>query len=227
MREIVLDTETTGLSPKDGHKIIEIGCVEVIDKVITGNNYHVYINPQTLVSDAAYNVHGISNEFLEGKPIFKDVKNDFLEFISDSTLVIHNANFDMGFLNHELKTIHEKPLMNIVVDTLKVARAKYPGSKVNLDALCKKLNVSNAARDKHGALLDAEILAAVYIKMVASDQKALSLDDPTQSNSNKNINIKKLVFPNRSFPISEKEEKDHNDLLSLIKDPLWNKKNAN
>ena len=225
MREIVLDTETTGLSPKDGHRIIEIGCVELIDKVLTGNNYHVYINPQTLVAEAAFNVHGISNEFLEDKPVFKEVIDDFIAFVASDELVIHNANFDMGFLNHEFKLLQKKPLLNPVTDTLKLARAKYPGSKVNLDALCKKLSVSNAARDKHGALLDAEILAHVYIKMVSGDQSSLCFSDPSKNNSANTVSVNKVDFPHRRFEPSENELSNHDDLISQLKDPMWKKIN--
>ena len=225
MREIVLDTETTGLSPKDGHRVIEIGCVELIDKVVTGNNYHVYINPQTLVAEAAFNVHGISNEFLEDKPVFKEVIDEFIEFIANDELVIHNANFDMGFLNHEFKLLQKRPLLNPVTDTLKLARAKYPGSKVNLDALCKKLNVSNAARDKHGALLDAEILAHVYIKMVSGDQSSLCFSNPNKSNSGNSMTVNKIDFPNRKFELSETELSNHEDLISQLNDPMWKKIN--
>jgi DNA polymerase-3 subunit epsilon len=223
MREIILDTETTGLSPKDGHRIIEIGCVELVDKVVTGNNYHAYINPQILVSEAAFNVHGLSNEFLEDKPIFKDVIDDFVEFIGNDDLVIHNANFDMGFLNHEFKLQNKKPLLNQITDTLKLARSKYPGSKVNLDALCKKLNVSNSARDKHGALLDAEILAHVYIKMVSGDQSALSFVELDENSSEEKFFVNKLKFPHRIFDLSDEDCKMHESLISNLNDPMWKK----
>ncbi|MBT4922656.1 MAG: DNA polymerase III subunit epsilon [Rickettsiales bacterium] len=223
MREIILDTETTGLSPKDGHRIIEIGCVEMKDKVITGNNFHVYINPQTLISESAYNVHGISNEFLEGKPVFKDIASDFLDYIGDDDLVIHNASFDMGFLNYELKILSKRPLINGVIDTLKIARSKFPGSKVNLDALCKKLDVSNAARDKHGALLDAEILAAVYVKMVTEDQNLLSFAEPKSKLDLKQASIMRINFPNRNMVIADEEVKAHKLMLEKLQNPLWNK----
>ncbi|MBT4989686.1 MAG: DNA polymerase III subunit epsilon [Rickettsiales bacterium] len=225
MREIILDTETTGLSPKNGHRIIEIGCVEVIDKVITGSNFHAYINPQTLVSEAAYNVHGISNEFLDDKPNFKDVVSDFLNYIADDDLVIHNASFDVGFLNHELKLLQKRQLMNIVIDTLKIARAKFPGAKVNLDALCKKLNVSNAARDKHGALLDAEILASVYIKMVAGNQDMLSFSDPNINLGEDKGRVERINFPNRKMSVTDEELSAHESMLNRLKNPIWKKSN--
>ncbi len=169
MRQIILDTETTGLEPTQGHKIIEIGCVEMIDRKLTGNHYHVYINPQREIDDGAIEVHGITNEFLQDKPLFKDIVDDFLDYVKDSELVIHNAPFDIGFLNHELKHL-AKPLGMMsdfcsVLDTLVLARQMHPGQKNSLDALCKRYFIDNSHRDLHGALLDSEILAEVYLGM--------------------------------------------------------------
>lgn len=169
MRQIVLDTETTGLEPEQGHRIIEIGCVELINRKLTGNHYHQYINPRREVDEGAIEVHGITNEFLADKPLFEQIVDDFLDYIGDAELVIHNAPFDVGFLNHELKLLN-RGLASIgdrckIQDTLVYARRKHPGQKNNLDALCKRYMVDNSQRDLHGALLDAEILADVYLMM--------------------------------------------------------------
>ena len=169
MRQVVLDTETTGLEPQLGHKIIEIGCVELVNRRLTGRHYHQYIKPEREIDQGAMEVHGITNESLEDKPVFAQIVADFLEFIGDAELVIHNAPFDLGFLNHELallgKTFGRIEDRCAVLDTLVLARKKHPGQKNNLDALCKRYMVDNSQRDLHGALLDAEILADVYLTM--------------------------------------------------------------
>lgn len=178
MRQIVLDTETTGIDPNDGHRIIEIGCVEVVERELTGRNYHVYINPEREVEAEAITVHGITNEFLTDKPKFAEIADEFFEFIKGAELVIHNAAFDVGFMDSEfarLKPVRKTADHCGVVDTLAIARAKHPGQKNNLDALCKRYGVDNSNRDLHGALLDAEILADVYLLMTGG-QTALSLD---------------------------------------------------
>lgn len=178
MRQIVLDTETTGLEPRLGHRIIEIGCVEVIDRRATGKQYHQYINPEREIDEGAEEVHGISTAFLADKPLFKDIADDFLNFIRGAELVIHNAPFDVGFINHELKQLNQQ-LDNVsdicsVLDTLVLARKMHPGQKNNLDALCKRYEIDNSQRDLHGALLDAEILAETYLAMTGG-QTMLSL----------------------------------------------------
>lgn len=178
MRQIVLDTETTGIDPNDGHRIIEIGCVEVVERELTGRNYHVYINPEREVEAEAITVHGITNEFLTDKPKFAEIADEFFEFIKGAELVIHNAAFDVGFMDSEfarLKPVRKTADHCGIVDTLAIARAKHPGQKNNLDALCKRYGVDNSNRDLHGALLDAEILADVYLLMTGG-QTALSLD---------------------------------------------------
>ncbi|MDH5471961.1 MAG: DNA polymerase III subunit epsilon [Gammaproteobacteria bacterium] len=178
MRQIVLDTETTGLEPKQGHRIIEIGCIEIVNRRITENVYHQYIQPDREIDDGAYEVHGISNEFLADKPRFKDIVEDFMSFVNGAELVIHNAPFDVGFLNHELSML--EPVWGviadhcIVTDTLVMARQLHPGQKNNLDALCKRYEVNNSKRELHGALLDAELLAEVYLRMTGG-QVTLSL----------------------------------------------------
>ena len=175
MRQVVLDTETTGLDPKSGHKVIEIGCVELVNRKLTGRHYHQYINPLREVDQGAMEVHGITNEFLADKPVFASIVEDFIEFVRGAELVIHNAPFDVGFLNHEFKTLDPK-LGNIedicsVLDTLVLARNKHPGQKNNLDALCKRYHVDNTQRDLHGALLDSEILADVYLAMTGGQTR--------------------------------------------------------
>lgn len=169
MRQVVLDTETTGLEPEQGHRIIEIGCVEMVNRKLTGRHYHQYIKPMREIDEGAIEVHGITSDFLQDKPLFAQIADDFLEFIGDAELVIHNAPFDVGFLDHELKLLNRRlaPIADRcrVLDTLVYARRKHPGQKNNLDALCKRYCVDNSQRDLHGALLDAEILADVYLVM--------------------------------------------------------------
>ena len=178
MRQIVLDTETTGLEPRLGHRIIEIGCVEVIDRKVTGNRYHQYINPEREIDEGAVEVHGITTSFLADKPRFIDIVDDFLNFIRGAELVIHNAPFDVGFIDHELSQLNQQQhhVANIctVMDTLVLARKMHPGQKNNLDALCKRYGIDNSQRDLHGALLDAEILAETYLAMTGG-QTMLSL----------------------------------------------------
>ena len=176
LREIVLDTETTGTDHAAGDRVIEIGCVEMINHIPTGESYHVYINPERPVSAGALAVHGLSDEFLADKPLFSDIADGFIAFIADSRLVIHNAPFDVGFLNAEFaRTGHAPILMENVLDTLSMARRKHPGAPNNLDALCNRYNIDNTRRTKHGALLDAEILAEVYIELIGGKQTDLGL----------------------------------------------------
>jgi len=169
IRQIILDTETTGINPQDGHRIIEIGCVEMVKRRLTGKTFHVYLNPEREIDPGATAVHGINNEFLVDKPLFKEIADDFLSFVQDAELIIHNAPFDIGFLNHELALLtgHPGRMADVcpVFDTLAFARQKHPGQRNSLDALCKRYNVDNSHRDLHGALLDAQILANVYLLM--------------------------------------------------------------
>lgn len=175
-RQVVLDTETTGLSPQDGHRIVEIGALELVNHVPSKRSFHVYLNPEREVPREAEAVHGLSTAFLAGKPLFKDVAADFLEFLQDSPLVIHNASFDMEFLNHELARIGRDALdMARVTDTLQLARRKHPMAPNSLDALCKRYGVDLARRGKHGALLDSELLAEVYLELIGGRQTALGL----------------------------------------------------
>jgi len=180
MRQIVLDTETTGLETAQGHRIIEMGCVELHNRRLTGRHYHQYIRPERDIDAGAIEIHGITNEFLADKPLFEDIAAEFLDFVSDAELIIHNAPFDVGFINHEFKLLADNRFRAIdhyctIVDTLVIARQKHPGQKNNLDALCKRYGIDNSQRNLHGALLDAEILADVYLAMTGG-QIDLALD---------------------------------------------------
>jgi len=195
MRQIVLDTETTGLEPSDGHRIIEIGCVELVNRRITGNTYHQYIQPDRVIDAGAREVHGITDQFLADKPRFADIAGEFLTFIRGAELIIHNAPFDVGFINHEFARLGKsvEPLSEhcTIVDTLAIARRLHPGQRNNLDALCKRYQIDNSQRDLHGALLDAEILADVYLAMTGG-QAALSLDSRVDMHGEKAPSIRRL-----------------------------------
>ena len=196
-RQIFLDTETTGLEISDGHRIIEIGCVEMVERQLTGNRYHQYIQPDRLIDDGAFEVHGISNEFLADKPRFAEICPDFIKFITGSDLIIHNAAFDVGFLNSEFAKCNKDDLKIVdicgIVDSLQIARKKHPGQKNNLDALCKRYDIDNSHRDLHGALLDAEILADVYLLMTGG-QLSLSFDgSPNDDSVDSSIISKRAV----------------------------------
>ncbi len=220
-RKIVLDTETTGLYPSKGDKIIEIGCVEIVNGIKTGSSFQVYVNPQRDVPEEAFNVHGISAEFLKNKPIFSKIAPLFLEYIGTSILVIHNANFDISFLNYELTILgYSEIRMSRVIDTLKMARKKYPGSPASLNALCKKFNISLKDRNKHGALLDADLLASVYIQMIGGDQSNLNLVyDSSQDEKNFNFNNKE--YEKRIFSLSEDDVILHKNMLKKLKGNIW------
>ena len=204
MRQIVLDTETTGLDPAQGHKVIEIGCVELVNRKLTGNHFHVYINPLREIEAAALEIHGITNTFLADKPLFADVAESFVEFVSGAELVIHNAPFDIGFLNHELAALKKgyKVMSDYcsVLDTLVMARKKHPGQKNNLDALCKRYMVDNTQRELHGALLDAEILADVYL-MMTGGQSSLSLGYEESSEQRSAQQLKRLSAERKALKI--------------------------
>ena len=187
MREIALDTETTGLDPDEGHRIVEIGCVEVINKSPTDNKFQKYINPEREVPAEAYAVHNISDEFLADKPLFKDIVDEFLEFIGDSPIVIHNSEFDLKFLNSELKNISYNPIVESqVIDTLRIAREKLPIGPYSLDALCNRYKIDKSKRTKHGALLDAELLAEVYRELCGGKQTALEFKSENVANDTQN-----------------------------------------
>ena len=185
MREIVLDTETTGLDPQDGHRIVEIGAVELYNHVPTGNVYHQYINPLISMPDQAFAIHGLSDEFLSDKPKFSKIAKEFLDFIGSAKLVIHNAAFDIKFINAELKSIDEEEItFDRATDTLAIARKKFPGSPASLDSLCRRFKIDNSARVVHGALLDSQILAEVYLELVGGKQPDFSLNIANVSNEN-------------------------------------------
>jgi len=186
MREIVLDTETTGFEPSEGDRIVEIGAVELFNHLPTGNTYHQYINPERMMPKAAFEVHGLGDDFLRDKPVFKSIAQAFIDFIGDAQLVIHNAAFDMKFLNHELKAAGFAGLpYGRATDTLMIARAKFPGSPASLDALCRRFGVDNSAREKHGALLDSEILAEVYLELIGGRQPDFGLNPEAQNKTQK------------------------------------------
>ena len=224
-REIVLDTETTGLSPADGDRLVEIGAVELINHIPSGRHYHVYINPQRSMPEEAFRVHGLSEEFLADKPLFKDVAADFIEFIDDAQLVIHNASFDMGFLNAELERAGRRPLSNPVLDTVMLAREKHPGARVSLDALCKHYGIDNSRRTLHGALLDSEILAEVYLELIGGKQVSLALIAENRVSGADAIAARVAVAP-RPVPlvrqISEAELAAHAALVAKLgPDSVW------
>ncbi|RMF09710.1 MAG: DNA polymerase III subunit epsilon, partial [Alphaproteobacteria bacterium] len=195
MREIVFDTETTGLDPAQGDRLVEIGCVELYNLVPTGKTFHVYINPERDMPQAAYEVHGLSEAFLRDHPVFAEVAADFLDFIGDATLVAHNAEFDMKFINAELTRLGFPPIGNDrVIDTLAIARRNFPGSPATLDALCKRFGIDNSARTKHGALLDAELLADVYLELRGGRQVGLAPAAQFQINVGKQLGVEKRAM---------------------------------
>lgn len=227
MREIVLDTETTGLDPFSGHRLVEIGCVEMIGHIRTGNHFHVYLNPERDMPREAENIHGLSADFLKDKPLFKTVARAFLEFIGDSPLVIHNAGFDLKFLNAELDTLGLPQIaFERAIDTVLMARKMFPGSPANLDALCKRYNIDTAARTKHGALLDAELLADVYLEMKGGRQASL-LAPAGETQVAAEGGESPLAFsghtdiPERHFPPSSEELAAHATMLAKLKNPVW------
>lgn len=221
MREIILDTETTGLKIEEGHRIIEIGCVELINKEFTGNTYHTYINPERDIALQAFEVHGLSREFLLDKPKFRDIKHDFLKFIAGDKIVAHNAWFDIKFLNHELKLSDEVSITNDrVIDTLIMARQKFPGFAANLDALCDRFMIDRTSRTNHGALIDAELLAKVYV-ILASGSRQNKIDLNTIKITQKTA-AERAVQPPRQFQVSLEELNEHNALLGRISNALWN-----
>ena len=209
MKEIVLDTETTGISVKEGHRIVEIGCIELENLIPTKNKFHCYLNPEREVSQKAFEVHGYSDEFLAGQKKFKEVVDDFLIFIKDKRLIIHNADFDLSHLNNELKIAGKDKLSNETVDTLELAKNKFPGSSVNLDALCKRYGVDNSKRTNHTALIDCDLLAKVYINLIDQKEPTLNFKNEQNSESNKlNSEIsyfKKIITPSKDEISKHKE----------------------
>ncbi len=227
MREIVLDTETTGLKPEDGHKVVEIGCVELINHVATGETYHVYINPERDMPTEAFEIHGLSEQFLSDKPVFAEIAAPFLEFVGDAPLVIHNASFDMKFLNYELRLAgHQTMPSERAIDTLHIARRKHPTGQNSLDALCRRYGVDNSARTKHGALLDCELLAEVYLELIGGRQPHLTLVDVKSGPRSREV--AKTAYQPRPRPLpsrlSEDEAADHQAFVDTLgENAVWKK----
>ncbi|RUO79072.1 DNA polymerase III subunit epsilon [Pseudidiomarina taiwanensis] len=226
MRQIVLDTETTGLDPAQGHRIIEIGAVEVIGRKLTGNTFHVYINPLRVVEQEAIDVHGITNEFLQDKPVFDAIVDDFIAFIEGAELVIHNAPFDVGFMDHEFQRATPKRGLTrdycTVLDTLQLAREQRPGQKNNLDALCRAFGIDNSNRHFHGALLDAELLADVYLAMTGGQTKLELAGEQAKNNTEqRGWTALKNKPALRVIRASAEEEQAHEARLQQLKEPLW------
>ena len=214
MKEIVLDTETTGLSVKDGHRIVEIGCIELDDLIPTTNIFHCYLNPERKVSEKAFEVHGYTDEFLSNKKKFKDVCDEFLNFIKDKKLIIHNVDFDLSHLNNELSLVGKEKINKLnTIDTLELARNKYPGSQINLDALCKRFHIDNSRRVKHTALVDCELLSKVYINLI--DQKEPTLDFRSNEKEKLNIDMNDLLYSKKIIYPTEEEVKKHKEYIKL------------
>ena len=224
MREIVLDIETTGLEYKEGHKIIEIACVELSNFVPTGEFYQVFINPKRKSNPSAKEKHGISDDFLKDKKLFKEVIPDFLKFIKNSSIVAHNGTaFDIPFLNYELKSNKFDVIKNPTIDTLILAREKFPGSPANLDALCRRFDIDLSDREKHGALIDAKLLAKVYLELKGGQQPNLILDSKKEENEKDKIKIfEKKILKDRNFVLSNEEKEKHKEFIKKIKNPIWN-----
>ena len=228
IREIVFDTETTGFDPLTGDRLVEIGAVELINHVPTGRTYHQYINPERDVPEEVVKVHGLTTEFLKDYPVFEKIAQDFVDFIGDDgVLVAHNATFDMKFINYELKKLgFDEYKWDRVVDTLEIAKNKFPGQRNNLDALCKRFGVDNSSRTFHGALLDAQLLAEVYLELLGGAEPTMDLTSnnnfSNKSNFNGNINIKRTYREPRIFAIPEDYDDKHREFLEKnIKNPIW------
>lgn len=228
MRELCLDIETTGLDPRSGHRVIEIACVELVNKVKTGNFFHTYVNPRRDVPDEAFKIHGISTEFLKDKPIFDHIAHKLLDFIKDTTLVIHNAAFDTKFLNYELGILGLSTLnMSNIVDSLMIARNKFPGAPASLDSLCRRFHVDLSRRTKHGALLDTELLCEVYVELMGGAQTGFGFDATKTEKNQIDVKISlvdenKNTLPKRDFPVSDDDLKLHQEFVTKnIKESLW------
>lgn len=219
MREIVLDTETTGLNPFDGHRIVEIGAVELWQQIPTGRTYHQYVNPERPMPQEAFEVHGLGDEFLADKPVFTAIAQAFLEFVQDSKLVIHNASFDMRFLNAELEWAGLRPLpSDQALDTLAIARRKFPGSNASLDALCRRFGIDNSMREKHGALLDSEILADVYLELIGGKQPDFVLEQGAQTTQGSTVSAWRPSARPKPLPphLTEAEQAAHTAFIEEL-----------
>jgi DNA polymerase-3 subunit epsilon len=226
IHEIVLDTETTGFKPEEGHRIIEIGCLELNNHVPTGRSLQLYLNPERDVPAEATAVHGITNEFLSDKPVFSQVYDQFLDFIGQAKLVIHNAEFDMRFINHELSLVGHPPIpFTRAIDTVMLARKKFPGSPANLDALCRRFGIDNSERTYHGALLDSELLAEVYLELLGGRQHGLGFSaEKQQQAQQESAAVKRTYRAPRTFQVTEEELAAHQSMVVKLQDALWLKK---
>jgi DNA polymerase-3 subunit epsilon len=220
VREIVLDTETTGLDPLAGHRVVEVGCIELVNTVATGRTFQAYFNPEMIMPAGAEEIHGLTDAFLADKPLFADKVEELLTFLGDAQLVIHNAQFDIGFLNAELERVGRTKIANEYVDTVSMARRRFPGQRVSLDALCERFNVDNSGRTKHGALLDAELLAEVYLELSGGRQRVLGLA-PELAAKGGLAATGRPIRPARPHAASPAELAAHATFLGLLKDPLW------
>ena len=214
MKEIVLDTETTGISVKEGHRIVEIGCIELENLIPTKNKFHCYLNPERKVSEKAFKVHGYSDSFLSDKQKFKEISDEFLKFIQDKRLIIHNAEFDLSHLNNELEILGKSKIKNEVIDTLVLARDKFPGSQISLDALCKRYRIGNSKRVQHTALIDCDLLAKVYINLI--DQKEPTLDFKNKDEEVSKLNTDKVIYSTKIVKPSPEEAKNHQIYLKTF-----------
>jgi DNA polymerase III subunit epsilon len=229
MREIIFDTETTGFDPQNGDRLVEIGCIEMVGRVVTGATFHCYYNPERDMPPGAEQVHGLSSKFLSDKPLFATNANDLLEFLADSPLVAHNASFDFGFINMELVRCGRPPVdLSRMVDTIAIARGRHPGAKMSLDALCTRYGIDRSHRTKHGALLDAELLAQLYVELTGGKQIGLGFGGDEKSEAENNTDSPLLVQNNRPFrparphSASSAELERHREFVSSIKGALWN-----
>ena len=211
MKEIVLDTETTGISVQEGHRIVEIGCVELDNLIPTKNKFHCYLNPERKVSEKAFEVHGYSDSFLSDKLKFAEIADDFLKFIKDKRLIIHNADFDLSHLNNELKILGKKGIDNEIIDTLSLARNKFPGSQISLDALCRRYRIDNSKRIQHTALIDCDLLSKVYVNLI--DQKEPTLDFLSQDPQDNKFSYEKAKYYKKVIKPTQMELEKHNAFL--------------
>ena len=227
MRQVVLDIETTGLEYKEGHKIIEIACLELSNYLPTGKIYQTFINPEKESSSSAKEKHGISDDFLKDKKLFNEIVPDFLKFVKDSTIIAHNGIvFDIPFLNYELRFNKLNIIKNPIIDTLILARKLFPGSPANLDALCRRFDIDLSVRKKHGALIDAKLLAKVYLELKGGQQPNLILESKEKKEKIEEVKvIKKKILKDRKFVLSSEEIEKHKDFLKKIKSPIWNQYN--
>ena len=214
MKEIILDTETTGLSVKEGHRIVEIGCIELDNLIPTKKKFHCYLNPERKVSEKAFEVHGYSDSFLSDKMKFREIADDFLRFIKDKRLIIHNAEFDLSHLNNELQIIGKNKIVNEVIDTVSLARNKFPGSQISLDALCKRYKIDNSKRVQHTALIDCDLLSKVYINLI--DQKEPTLDFKNKEEEVSKLNTGKVIYSTKVIKPSPEELKNHQIYLKTF-----------